>query len=623
MAAILVESALRATVIATLVAAILGASRVKSAAVRHGAWVAVIVTMLMLPALIMSELKAFLPVLPPSAPERAASMPLMAELTAVPPAAPRVPTVATAEGATASDAVIEHPSANWQMYLGGLYLVGLTILLFRLALGTFQVHKLLRTAFVRNGKLMHQRCSTPVTVGWLNPRVILPVDWSEWPDAKLNAILLHEQEHVRRRDPLTQWLALLNRAVFWFHPLAWWLERHLSGLAEEACDAVVLSGGHDPRDYSAYLVDLARSASRAGGRMPEAAMPMPGARLPQRIRHILDGVRTPQVSRLRLTCIGLLCVLATGTVATVSPVPTQPTPPLRQAPEPVADVQPALPAQSSSRQSLPVSAAPPTSVSRLPSRPQPPDAPASVQEAVLSSWSSPGEQFEIRSAGTITLSDDDRDVTRMSPVGSLQVFHTTVSGDSRRVELKGRSDGSVERHFWIGGSERPWEPEGRAWWSEVLPRVIRRSGLNAEQRVARILASQGPAGVIDEIGRLNTDSVRRRYLTALSTEARLDGQNRDAYFKTLASMESDAEHRRVLEAVVADPSDAAILIAALRSTHDMKSSVEIRRFLIAVATKHALEGPVREAYLEAMNRMPSKMERNSVLAALSIREQTR
>jgi beta-lactamase regulating signal transducer with metallopeptidase domain len=88
--------------------------------------------------------------------------------------------------------------------------------------------------------------------------VVLPENWSQWPAAQLDAVLAHEHEHARRRDPLFQWLALLNRAVFWFHPLAWWLERRIAALAEEACDAVVLARGHDPRDYSEYLIDITR-----------------------------------------------------------------------------------------------------------------------------------------------------------------------------------------------------------------------------------------------------------------------------------------------------------------------------------------------------------------------------
>ena len=70
---------------------------------------------------------------------------------------------------------------------------------------------------------------------------------------------------MRRRDPLIQSVALLNRAVFWFHPLAWWLERELSGLAEDACDGAVLSRGHEPREYAECLLALARSVMNAGG----------------------------------------------------------------------------------------------------------------------------------------------------------------------------------------------------------------------------------------------------------------------------------------------------------------------------------------------------------------------
>ena len=116
-----------------------------------------------------------------------------------------------------------------------------------------------------HGRLTSAACASPVTVGWLRPVVILPETWQEWSHNKLDAVLTHEHAHVRRRDPLVQWFALLNRAVFWFHPLAWWLERRLSVLAEQTCDDAVLARGHDPHDYSEYLLDTARSLGVAGG----------------------------------------------------------------------------------------------------------------------------------------------------------------------------------------------------------------------------------------------------------------------------------------------------------------------------------------------------------------------
>ena len=71
-------------------------------------------------------------------------------------------------------------------------------------------------------------------VGVIRPRIVLPAGWTSWPADKVSAILAHERAHVARRDPLVGALAQLNRAVFWFHPVSWWLLRTLAVTAEEA-----------------------------------------------------------------------------------------------------------------------------------------------------------------------------------------------------------------------------------------------------------------------------------------------------------------------------------------------------------------------------------------------------
>lgn len=47
-----------------------------------------------------------------------------------------------------------------------------------------------------------------------------------------------------------------------------WLERRLSALAEEACDAAVLARGVDPHDYCESLVRFARSVAAGRAREP-------------------------------------------------------------------------------------------------------------------------------------------------------------------------------------------------------------------------------------------------------------------------------------------------------------------------------------------------------------------
>jgi hypothetical protein len=148
-----------------------------------------------------------------------------------------------------------------------------------------------------------------VTVGFFHPTVIVPEHWHQWPQAQLEAVLTHEGEHARRRDSLVQWLALLNRALFWFHPIAWWLERRLSALAEEACDNVVLTHGHSPREYAEYLIDMARSVTHSGARLNIAGMAMPGSFLPRRIRQIMEGGQAPRISRTRMACLTAACAI--------------------------------------------------------------------------------------------------------------------------------------------------------------------------------------------------------------------------------------------------------------------------------------------------------------------------
>ena len=109
--------------------------------------------------------------------------------------------------------------------------------------------------------------SVPVTMGALRSTILLPTSWREWDDAQLDAVVAHEMSHVARRDPLTQRLSLLHRAIFWFSPLAWWLDRQLADLAEQASDEAALSCGVDRKDYARTLLGFFEALQSAPGRV--------------------------------------------------------------------------------------------------------------------------------------------------------------------------------------------------------------------------------------------------------------------------------------------------------------------------------------------------------------------
>ncbi len=307
MPALFVEVAVRAALIALGTACILWALRIRTAAVRHAAWTTVVIAMLLLPIWSVAGPKVRLAVLPASADSR--------DFDSAPAnLAPRPP-VTSGPAPIAENASTVSDSARGLWMFIAAYLFGVSALLIRLAIGTVHADRLRRQAVVHAGRATSARCATPITVGWLSPVLILPQGWERWSAAQLDAVLTHEHEHARRHDPLVQWLALLNRAIFWFHPLAWWLERRLANLAEEACDAAVIRAGHSPQDYSDYLIDMARALRRHGRRLNVAGMAMPGGGLPDRMRHIFEeGLMTP-TPRTRVICTLAFCTASSAIFA--------------------------------------------------------------------------------------------------------------------------------------------------------------------------------------------------------------------------------------------------------------------------------------------------------------------
>jgi TonB family protein len=97
-----------------------------------------------------------------------------------------------------------------------------------------------------------------VTWGHFRPRIMLPAAAAGWSEERLRVVISHELAHVRRGDWSTQLAAEVLRAVFWFNPLVWIACRRLRAESELACDDEVLNGGIEGVDYAGHLLDLAR-----------------------------------------------------------------------------------------------------------------------------------------------------------------------------------------------------------------------------------------------------------------------------------------------------------------------------------------------------------------------------
>ena len=113
--------------------------------------------------------------------------------------------------------------------------------------------------------LQHPAVTAPCVSGWLRPTILLPpgLGQSLTPD-ELRLTLAHEIAHVRRGDLLLALVPALARALFFFHPLAWWACAEWGAAREEACDALALGAtGASPTGLGRLLLRMASGETRA------------------------------------------------------------------------------------------------------------------------------------------------------------------------------------------------------------------------------------------------------------------------------------------------------------------------------------------------------------------------
>ena len=221
--------------------------------------------------------------------------------------------------------------------LTGIWLLGSAVSLLPIVIGSLQLWRLRQKALpwprgqqlvetLAAGRAMGRQARVlvseavtgPVTCGAFTPAVLFPEDAAAWDNSSLRRAFIHELEHVRRWDWMTNSVTRVLCAVYWFHPLVWMSWRQLTLEAERACDDAAIT--HD--DPSAYASLLVRVASRAEGGRRLLAMANRGD-LTRRVDAILDrtqarrrvgrGSALAAVSVAGAVAVGISAVRVTAT----------------------------------------------------------------------------------------------------------------------------------------------------------------------------------------------------------------------------------------------------------------------------------------------------------------------
>lgn len=89
------------------------------------------------------------------------------------------------------------------------------------------------------------RHPAPAVGGVLHPRILLPTGIDRLLNRQeLNAVLLHEAAHAKRRDNLIRLLYEVSLCGLWFHPLVWLAGMRMALYRELSCDESVIRRAH-------------------------------------------------------------------------------------------------------------------------------------------------------------------------------------------------------------------------------------------------------------------------------------------------------------------------------------------------------------------------------------------
>jgi uncharacterized protein (TIGR03435 family) len=153
----------------------------------------------------------------------------------------------------------------------------------------------------------------PGVVGLWRPILLVPEGIGErLAPPQLEAVLAHELCHVRRRDNLFAAIHMLVEALFWFHPLVWWVGKKMVEERERACDEEVLRLGGEPQIYAEAIVKICKLYMES----PLVCMSgVTGSDLKKRVEAIMLNRGT-----LKVNFAKKLALLAAGMAALAAPI---------------------------------------------------------------------------------------------------------------------------------------------------------------------------------------------------------------------------------------------------------------------------------------------------------------
>ena len=267
-------------------------------------------------------------------------------------------------------------------------------------------------------------------------------------------------------------------------------------------------------------------------------------------------------------------------------------------------------------------------------------------------WENDRHLLKVEFEGGIEWENDDSGIKSMSR-GSYLKIEERMRGEKHQLTVEATSNADLDYSYRHNGKRHAFDEDAQEWLAEVLPMFIRESGIGAESRTKRIMEIEGVEGVLEEVDKISSPSVKVLYLLYMFEYAEADGMTGEEAVKAAqvaASISSPGDKTRFLKATartffmheeaiepffgtvrsISSPGDKARLLLHLVEENLLNES---RPYILAIETAKTISSPgdkarfmkaavpfyvseANESYFETVNTISSPGDHARVLTSL-------
>lgn len=149
--------------------------------------------------------------------------------------------------------------------------------------------------------------ATPMLIGFLHPRIILPA--CKMSDKDLSYIFMHELIHYKQKDMFYKWLIQLVTCIHWFNPFVYLMEKEVNKSCELSCDEKLLSILDDQsrREYGDTLISFLKSKNHYKNSLASLTLTEGAEQLKERLGSIMNYKTKTKLIRM-MTCLLTLII---------------------------------------------------------------------------------------------------------------------------------------------------------------------------------------------------------------------------------------------------------------------------------------------------------------------------